>query len=154
MVPKGCERVSPLVESVLFPNKTEADELVAVSERSLMKFPSRRMREGAPGRTGSSPDCQILPQKNSGTRRSPREKAVTLAEHSPGAAEGSPSVQQLAARVKCTKVSEVANRLSEDIYDHLLREAGDFTNPGELYELRHSSASPRPNSGLNLHRKK
>jgi hypothetical protein len=41
MVPKGCERVSPLVESVLFPNKTEADELVAVSERSPMKRPSR-----------------------------------------------------------------------------------------------------------------
>ena len=49
MVPKGYERVSPLVESVLLPNKTEADELVAVSERSLMTFPSRRMCEGALG---------------------------------------------------------------------------------------------------------
>lgn len=33
MVPKGYDRVSPLVESVLLPNKTEADELIAVSER-------------------------------------------------------------------------------------------------------------------------
>ena len=48
MVLKGCERVSPLVESVLLTNKTEADELVAVSERSLMTFPSRRNFEPHP----------------------------------------------------------------------------------------------------------
>ena len=27
------------------------------------------------------------------------------------------------------------DRLGEDVYDHLLREAGDYTNPGEWYEI-------------------
>ena len=98
MVPKGCGRLSPLVESVLLPNKTEADELVAVSESSLT-FPSGRMCEGTQGRTGSSPDCQILPPKSSGNGRSPREKALTLVERSPGVAEGQPpSVTQTGDR--------------------------------------------------------
>jgi hypothetical protein len=49
------DKHSPLVESVLLPNKTEADELVAVSEKPPVKFRSRFLREGSPSRTSSSP---------------------------------------------------------------------------------------------------
>jgi hypothetical protein len=64
---------APLVESVLLLNKTEADDLVAVSEKSLLKFRPRFMREGWPGQTNSSTNCQIFPDKNSGNRRLPHK---------------------------------------------------------------------------------
>jgi hypothetical protein len=104
----------PHVESVLLPNKTEA--------------------------TSSSPECQMLPHKNSGNRRPPREKAATLAERSPGAAERQPQRAEADSSRPRTNVSEVANRLGEDIYDHLLREAGDLTNPSEWYEIAVAAA--------------
>jgi hypothetical protein len=53
---------SPLVESVLLPNKTEADELIAVAEKSLVKFRSRFMREGSRSRTSSSPTARSFPK--------------------------------------------------------------------------------------------
>lgn len=78
---------------------------------------------------------QALLQNSLGDRTPSCEKLQLLADHYPGPAEGQPQRAETRSPSARTSVSEAANRLSEDVYDHLLRESGDFTNPCEWYEI-------------------
>ena len=61
----------------VFPNKKQADRLLAAGEKVLFELRLRHRRQGRPGRIISSANCQVSPANNIGSRNPAKEVQPT-----------------------------------------------------------------------------